>query len=210
MDKVVAEQIALGVFEGALNEEHLEDVVTCATIDAPNMVKEIEQGVNDFKLKTMKGAIAGIDEIAKAFNDMSAGLKTCGNAKNIDQVERLVAMVETFKNPETLALHLGHDILFNGVDIEKRINKAVTDFNAQNWLEFGRGLGNMLSEISIGTETQALGEEVDMDKVKVEQISLGLFEGILDEEHLEDIVTCATVDVPHAVGEIETAVQDME
>jgi len=36
-----------------------------------------------------------------------------------------------------------------------------------------------------------------------EQIALGLFEGALDEEHLEDIDTCATVDVPHAAGEIE-------
>jgi hypothetical protein len=43
----------------------------------------------------------------------------------------------------------------------------------------------------------------DDKKVMMEQISLGLFEGALDEEHLEDIDTCATVDAPHMVGEIE-------
>jgi len=56
--------------------------------------------------------------MAKAFSDMSTGIKTCANAKNADQVKRIVALVETFKNPETLAIHLGHDILFNGVDLE--------------------------------------------------------------------------------------------
>jgi len=49
---------------------------------------------------------------------MSSGLKICANAKNADQIARIVAMVETFKNPETLALHVGHDVLFNGVNIE--------------------------------------------------------------------------------------------
>jgi len=37
-------------------------------------------------------------------------------------------MVETFKNPETLALHVGHDVLFNGVNIEQRINAAVAAY----------------------------------------------------------------------------------
>jgi hypothetical protein len=86
---------------------------------------------------------------------MSTGLNTCANKKNADQVKRIVALVETFKNPETLALHVGHDILFNGVNIEQRINKAVTDYKAKSWLAFGKGMGAMLSEIAIGTETQA-------------------------------------------------------
>lgn len=62
-------------------------------------------------------------------------------------------MVETFKDPKVLAIHLGHDILFNGVDIENRILKALGDYSSKNWLEFGKGMGAMLSEISIGTET---------------------------------------------------------
>ncbi len=42
IDKAELEQISLGLFEGALDEEHLEDVDKCATVDAPNMVTEIE------------------------------------------------------------------------------------------------------------------------------------------------------------------------
>ena len=43
------------------------------------------------------------------------------------------------------------------------------------------------------------GAQASIDKVELEKISLGLFEGALNEEHLEDIVHCATVDVPTAV-----------
>ena len=153
IDKVELEQISLGLFEGALNEEHLEDVTHCATIDAPHAVVEIETAIKSIELKSVSGVISGLDEMAKAFADMSNGLKTCANKKNADQIAKIAALVETFKNPETLALHVGHDILFNGVDIEKRINKAVTDYNAKSYVAFGQGLGSMLSEIAIGTQT---------------------------------------------------------
>ena len=126
--KVMIEQIALGLFDGALDEEHLEDVVTCATVDAPHAAGEIEAAVKDMEQKSVTGVISGLDEMAKAFTDMSMGLKTCANKKNADQVELIIAMVETFKNPETLALHVGHDVLFNGVNIEQRINAAVAAY----------------------------------------------------------------------------------
>jgi hypothetical protein len=89
--------------------------------------------------------------MAKAFGDMSTGIKTCANAKNADQVKRIVALVETFKNPETLAIHLGHDILFNGVDLEQRITNSIIAYDDKEWKEFGQGMGSMLSEIAIGT-----------------------------------------------------------
>ena len=50
-----------------------------------------------------------------------------------------------------LAIQVGHDILFNGVDIEKRIIQAVADYSSKNWKAFGTGMGTMLSEIAIGT-----------------------------------------------------------
>lgn len=59
--------------------------------------------------------------MATAFGVLSAGLKTCANKKNEDQINKIIKLVETFKNPETLAVHIGHDILVNGVDIEKRL-----------------------------------------------------------------------------------------
>ena len=79
--------------------------------------------------KSVSGIIAGLDEMANAFGSLSKGLKICANKKNADQIEKIVALVETFKNPEVLAIHLGHDILFNGVDIESRIVKALGDYN---------------------------------------------------------------------------------
>jgi len=126
--------------------------------------------------------------MANAFGTLSKGLKVCANKKNADQIEKILALVETFKNPEVLAVHLGHDILFNGVDIEKRIVQAVGFYENKKWLSFGQELGSMLSEIAIGTEVMLGSKQATVDKQKIEQISLGLFEGALNEENLQDIV----------------------
>jgi len=187
--KVMIEQIALGLFDGALDEEHLEDVVTCATVDAPHAVGEIEAAVKDMEQKSVTGVISGLDEMAKAFSDMSMGLKTCANKKNADQVEKIIAMVETFKNPETLALHVGHDVLFNGVNIEQRINAAVAAYNTEMWVEFGKEMGAMLSEIAIGTQ---LGQVKLQQPYATEaaQIATGLLKGAVKAELKGDITKC--------------------
>lgn len=84
IDKVELEQISLGLFEGALDEEHLEDIVTCATVDVPKAVAGIEAAVKDIEQKSIAGIIAGLDEMASAFGNLSDGLKTCANKKNAD------------------------------------------------------------------------------------------------------------------------------
>jgi len=88
--------------------------------------------------------------MATAFQTLSSGLKVCANEKNADQIKKILALVETFKNPETLAIHIGHDILVNGIDIEKRIVKSVGDYSKQEWKAFGNEMGTMLSEVALG------------------------------------------------------------
>jgi hypothetical protein len=127
--------------------------------------------------------------MADSLKNLSDGLKTCANKKNADQVAKIVALVETFKNPETLALHMGHDILFNGVDIEKRINQAVTDYTAKSYVAFGQGLGSMLSEIAIGTQ---VGHQLEHNQYTDEasQIAVGLLKGAVKAEIKGDITKC--------------------
>lgn len=55
-------------------------------------------------------------------------------------------------------MHIGHDLLFNGVDIEKRLLTAVSDYNKKDYLSFGQQMGTMLSEIAIGTEIKMVGQ----------------------------------------------------
>jgi hypothetical protein len=116
-------------------------------------------------------------------------------------------LVETFKNPETLALHVGHDILFNGVDIEKRINKAVTDFNTKDYKSFGQGLGAMLSEISIGTEVQL--KSAKSYKTEASLIATGLLKGAVNAEIKGDITKCMH-DGTHIYTDAMTVVTDLE
>jgi len=190
MDRVKMEQIALGLFEGALDEEHLEDIDTCATVDAPHAVVEIEAAVKDMSQISVSGVISGLDEMAKAFGDMSLGLKTCANAKNANQIKKIEELVETFKNPETLAIHVGHDILFNGVDLEEHITNSIIAYDDQKWKEFGQGMGTMLSEIAIGTQTQAMLKQKETHVSEAAQIATGLLKGAVKAEINGSISAC--------------------
>lgn len=114
--------------------------------------------------------------MATAFQVLSSGLNTCANKKNADQIEAIISIIKTFKDPKVLAIEVGHNILFNGVDIEKRIIQAVADYHKQDWLAFGNGMGTMLSEISIGTQVGAKQPQYLTEAV---QITKGILKGAI-------------------------------
>ena len=127
------EQVALGIFDGALEEEHLDDYVTCATVDAPKAAGEIQQAIQALELKTVSGVVNGLQLMSAAFETLSGAVTLCAQDKDTAEVEKIAALLKTFKDPKSMALHVGHDILFNGVDIEKHIKAAVAQYEAQNY-----------------------------------------------------------------------------
>lgn len=48
-------------------------------------------------------------------------------------------------------MHLGHDILVNGVDIEKRLVSAVSAYSNKKYVTFGQEMGTILAEVALGT-----------------------------------------------------------
>ena len=59
----------------------------------------------------------GLVDIADIFTTISAGIKECTQQKDIEALTKLIQMLESFKNPKDFAMHVGKDILINGVNI---------------------------------------------------------------------------------------------
>lgn len=68
--------------------------------------------------------------MSKSFETLSGAVTLCAQDKDTAEVHKIAALLKTFKDPESMALHIGHDILFNGVDIEKHIDAAVAQYKA--------------------------------------------------------------------------------
>merc|ERR1711988_485547 len=58
--------------------------------------------------------------------------------------------LELIKSPWQFAVHVGTDLLVNGVSIYKEINAAVDDWKAAKWGAFGEDVGAALAQVPIG------------------------------------------------------------
>lgn len=59
-------------------------------------------------------------------------------------------MLKSFKDPKSLAINAGKNIVVNGVDIYKEMSAAYTNYSAKEFEGFGRDIGVALALIFIG------------------------------------------------------------
>ena len=122
---------------------------------------------------------------------MVEAIKLCDQPKDIAELEKLEAMIETFKNPRTFIAHVGKDISINGVDIFKHIKTGVAEFQQAQYYNFGKDMGDALAETLIGT-IQMEQKEKKMNPKFQEAIDIvsGILEGAIDAEGLDNIEGC--------------------
>jgi len=56
-------------------------------------------------------------------------------------LSKLEQMSTIFLHPETLVYHIGKELLVNGVEIIKKIQTSVNDFNSKDYYNGGKYLG---------------------------------------------------------------------
>jgi hypothetical protein len=95
--------------------------VTCTVTDGAKVTADIEDAVTQMETHTIAGITKGLGDLADAFTTISSGIQLCSQQKDFDQLKKLEQMLITFKNPETLAWHIGQDLLVNGISIYKDI-----------------------------------------------------------------------------------------
>jgi len=71
----------------------------------------------------------------------------------VSEIEKLVAMLKTFKSPISFAYHVGKDLIVNGIQIIKDIEGAVNAYEAKEYEVFGYDIGHALAAILIGNES---------------------------------------------------------
>lgn len=62
-------------------------------------------------------------------------------------MQELVRMSEILEHPLALMFRIGKNFLVNGVDIYKKFNLGIQAYEAQNFFDFGRFLGEAFDEV---------------------------------------------------------------
>jgi len=119
-------------------------------------------------------------------------------------------MLETLKNPMTLALDVYNNIKVNGADISSHITKAGTDFGSQNYTAFGTDIGVALAEVSLGkVSAVGAGKKVSPTVVEAFDITRGILMGAIKAEGLDNIENCIS-DTVQIIDNVEIAIDDFK
>jgi hypothetical protein len=121
------ELIAKGAIKGALHTEGLDDILTCLS-DPAVTLKEFESAIAQFEKKDMSGITMGFMDLAAAFNTLAKGVKDCNSDVVKRELEIFEQMLVAFKNPKTIFLASGKNIILNGVEIYHEMSAAYTNY----------------------------------------------------------------------------------
>jgi hypothetical protein len=149
------------VLHGVLDGFGLEPEDSCfdhAVGDVVALYEAVEQIHTEDEGKVKDG----LRTLAGALEDFPGTLATCkaGVADAQKEISRLKSAIVQMKSPSTFAVHIGHDLLVNGVDIYKEVKDAVTQYRGKHWSAFGEDLGKALSKLLVGVMVNAVSEEM--------------------------------------------------
>jgi len=140
-----AGEIAAGIVEGFLG---VPDFKACIEKSVTE-VKDVEEAIKLFETKKAPEVLKGIKLIGEAVKGLPDDIKACKAA--VSDVQALIGAIKSMTSPATYAYHVGKDLLVNGRDIYNEIYRAVDDYKAKLWTDFGIQLGTAFRKLVIGT-----------------------------------------------------------
>jgi hypothetical protein len=174
LDRIKLEKIVGGVLRGALHAEGFDDINACIA-DAEHVFTDAEAAYEDFKAGGAAKVIAGMKELADLFKQVKAGMSDCSSIKaDWNKLEKMVAV---FDSPTSFAYHVGKDLVVNGKDIFSEIKTAVSDYETQNWDDFGYQVGEAAAKTLLGAEVNATPGEASIKSGKMLQGVIAAYGG---------------------------------
>ncbi len=191
-----------GVLVGAF-ADHGTAAVKCIT-DGETTFEEIEESVKELAKGGTKNIINGLAHIGKALEQLPAEFQDCQSATEILQDFKYI--VEEFKNPKQLVVHVGYEILWYGRSIYKDITGAVANFQEGEFKKAGVNVGDII-HILLVDKAMKIPKVTTPGKDALDLVE-GLLIGSFGEE-AQDAVKCLE-DGEDIVKHIESAIKEFE
>lgn len=166
-----------------------EQIVT----DAQTAIADFEAG-NYFK---------GIKDAGTAWNEVGSAMTTCQGMD--DDIAAIEAWAQIFTEPATLSKTVAKHWLFHGDEIKADLAKEQADWSAGNYFDAGKDTADALV-LAVGpVPTASANMPLDAPILFLG----GVLEGLVQDNHLTAIATCAT-DAEGVVDEVEGLVSAIE
>ena len=184
-DLEIAAEIMFGFMDGVSIKADLNDIKECIE-DPQAVVADFSAAFQDLKqfysFSHLRKAFA---EIGAAIGQMKNTLTYC--PKIGADISTLETMAKIFQNPEVLVIHIGQEIIFNGMEIYHEVSEAVTDYEAKKYYDFGKFIGEAAAQLTIVQDSTKQTTLIkDERNVGMNQFLEGLFQAIFTDRELGD------------------------
>ncbi len=198
-DAMAVPDFVAGFIYGMTGDNHLTEIEACYQ-GGQQVVTDAQTAVADFKNGDW---FKGIKDAGTAWNEIGSAMTTCSGMD--DDIAAIEAWANIFTQPVELSETVAKRWLLHGRQIKKDIAKEEADWAAGDYFDAGVDTALAL--------TLAVGpiEPVNEANMPLEAPVLflgGMLEGLVSENHLSEISTCA-VDAESTVVEVEDLVGDV-
>lgn len=161
-------------------QEEASDFDTCMS-DADKSWADIDRSMYEFSQKQF---VAGAQNLGQGIVQLADAVGDC----DVPGIGKIAQDMFTKLNDKTVANDIGKavQLLVDGADVTHEVNKAVLDFEAENWAGFGTDLGAFAQFIS--------------DEIKCNSVACKVLEGLLNAGGV------AFKDLKACEGDLKTAV----
>ena len=203
-DAMAVPDFVAGFMFAMTGDNNLSEIEACYQ-GGDKIVTDSQIALSDFRSGKY---FQGIKDAGIVWNEVGAAMTTCtGMQRDIREIENWATI---FTQPATLSKTVAKNWLFHGRKIRKDIDQEEADWSAGNYFDAGKDTAEALM-LAVGPMQPELYQtSVSLPDVKgpVEFLA-GVLDGLVGENHLDQIQTCAT-DAESLVPEIEELISDIE
>ena len=198
-DAMAVPDFIAGFMYGMTGDNHLTEIEACYSGGA-QVVADAQTALAEFESGQW---FQGIKDAGTAWNEIGSAMTTCQGMD--DDVAAIEAWATIFTQPVELSETVAKRWLLHGRQIKKDLAKEQADWAAGDYFDAGVDTALALS-LAVGPI-----EPVEYANMPLEAPILflgGLVEGLVSENHLTEISTCA-VDADQTVVDVEDLVGDV-
>ena len=133
--------IIAGIVDGVIHKNDLAEFQKCIT-DAESLSPILDAMVDDFKEHDLAGYSEAMMEAQQLIMALPAKVETCEAVH--DDLVKLGQWAQIFIEPATFIKVVSKNLVWNYVTIHTDINEAITDFDTQQYFDFGEKIGEVL------------------------------------------------------------------
>ena len=128
-------EIIGGVFVGMGVDVSDKEIEPCVS-DIGTIGDDLEGALNDFLTKTYTGKVEALALLAKAYKNLPSFILSC-KPGSLEAAKTIEEMILAFKNPLSVAEHMGVNLLVNGQDILAEVSYAMEAYQFGLYFNFG-------------------------------------------------------------------------